>query len=327
MESLPGCFFPTEVVFIDDSEIYLQTLALFFENHLKHLKLKTFSKPQEALDYIASKPKFCFEQFFQSEDTFCSNCYAMKLNVFSLHKMVYDPSRFSQISVILADYNLGPTQMNGVEFCKKINNKTIQKILFTAETNRNFVIDAFNENHIQKYVSKQEVVNLEAITNLILQSQERYFFENTKSIQIALKENPSFPFAIYSEAFQTYFKSFLQKNKIREYYLLDAVGSYLMIDDENHIKILFVQNEDQCRANYLEQKDEVDFELCEKLELGEVVYCNTSFWAQEKTKANSFFVPAECIQDSLSGAKFYCACLQNIDFIDTSKLVLECDIA
>ena len=38
-----------------------------------------------------------------------------------------------------------------------------------------------------------------------------------------------------------------------------------MIDKENRIKILFVQNEDQCRANYLEQKEEVDSELREKL--------------------------------------------------------------
>ena len=106
MESLPGCFFPTEVVFIDDSEIYLQTLTLFCESHLKHLNLKTFSNPQEALEYVASKQKPCFEQFFQTEDTFCSNCYAMKLNVFSLHKMIYDPKRFSQISHAVLSYFL-----------------------------------------------------------------------------------------------------------------------------------------------------------------------------------------------------------------------------
>ena len=327
MESLPGCFFPTEVVFIDDSEIYLQTLTLFCESHLKHLKIKTFSKPQEALEYVASKPKPCFEQFFQAQDTFCSNCYAMKLNVFSLHKMIYDPKRFSQISVILADYNLGPNEMNGVEFCKAIHEKNIQKILFTAETDRSFVIKAFNDDYIQKYVSKQEVGSLEKVINLICQAQERYFFENTKSIQIALKENPAFPLAIYSETFQTYFRNFVEKNNIREYYLLDAVGSYLMIDNENRIKILFVQNEDQCRANYLEQKEEVDSELCAKLEVGEMVYCNTSFWTQENKKTNSLFVPADCIQDAQSGAKFYCACLQNVDFIDVSKIALETNIA
>lgn len=327
METLPGCFFPTEVVFIDDSEIYLQTLTLFCESHLKHLKLKTFSKAKEALEYIASKQKPCFEQFFQTEDTFCSNCYAMKLNVFSLHKMIYDPSRFSQISVILADYNLGPDQMNGVDFCKSINDKNIQKILFTAETDRSFVIKAFNEDYIQKYVSKQEVGSFEKVVNLISQAQEHYFFEYTKSIQIALKENSKFSLAIYSEAFQTYFKNFLKKNSIKEYYLLDAVGSYLMIDDANRIKILFVQNEDQCKANYLEQKEELDPELREKLKEGKVVYCNTSFWTQETKKANSFFVPAECVQDAQSNAKFYCACLQNIDFIEPSKIVLESSIS
>ena len=327
MEILPGCFFPTEVVFLDNSEIYLQTFELFFERHLKHIKLKTFSKPQDALDYIASKAKPNFEQFFQPEDTFCSNCYAMKLNMFSLHKMIYDRSRFSQISTIIADYNLGADQMNGVEFCQKVDGENIQRILFTEERGRNFVIQAFNENYIQKYISKEKVHDLKVIQELVHQSQERYFFENTKSIQIALKQNPDFPLAIYSEAFQSYFRSFLETNNISEYYLLDAVGSYLMIDKENRIKILFVQNEDQCRANYLEQKEEVDSELREKLEVGEVVYCNTSFWTQENKKTNSLFVPAECIQDPQSGAKFYCACLQNVDFIDASKIALEDNIA
>ncbi len=323
MEILPGCFFPTEVVFIDDSEIYLQTLAFFAENHFKHINLKTFSKPQEALDYMLSKPKFSYERFFQTEDTFCSNCYAMKLNVFSLHKMIYDFNRFSQISVILTDYDLGPDQMNGVDFCKKIIDKNIQKILFTGQTDRNFVIQAFNENYIEKYVPKQEVKHLETIINLIIQAQENYFFENTKAIQIALKKDINFPLAIYSDNFQAYFRDFIHKNNIKEYYLLDAVGSYLLIDNENRLKVLFVQNEDQCLANYLEMKEEVNTILQEKLRTRELVYCNTSFWMQENQKSNPIFMPAECIQDQKSGAKFYCACLQNVNFIDLSKVAFE----
>lgn len=320
MEILPGCFFPTEVVFIDDSEIYLQTLALFTESHFKHINFKTFSKPQEALDYILSKPKFSYERFFQVEDTFCSNCYAMKLNVFSLHKMIYDPSRFSQISVVLTDYDLGPNQMNGVDFCKKIVDKNIQKILFTGQTDRNFVIQAFNENYIEKYVPKQEIKDFGMIINLVTQAQENYFFECTKAIQIALKKDTNFPLAIYSDDFQVYFHDFIRKNNIKEYYLLDAVGSYLLIDKESRLKVLFIQNEDQCLANYLELQDEINSDLQEKLKTRELVYCNTNFWTQENQKSDPIFVPAECIQDQKSGAKFYCACLQNVNFIDLSKL-------
>lgn len=320
MENFPLLYFPSEVVFFDDSEIYLQSYALGCENQ-SNFELKTFLDVREAASYIASKPVPCFEQFLQAQDTFCSNCYAMKLNVFSLHKMIYDPSRFSQVSVILADYFLQFSPYTGLDFCRQQGNNGIQKILFTSQTDRDFIIDAFNENCIQRYVAKQEIASFQAMIDLILQAQERYFFEKTKSLRVILKENSNFPLAIYSDDFYTYFKEFLRKNNIKEYYLLDAVGSFLMIDNDNHLKVLFVQNEDQCRANYLEQKDEVDSTLRSKLQAREVIYCNTGYWTQDQNKpASSYFLPAECIQDLRSGAKFYCACLENVDFVDTSKI-------
>lgn len=320
MEQFPLLYFPSEVVFFDDSELYLQSYALACENH-SNFKLKSFLDVHEAAAYIASKPVPCFDQFLQAQDTFCSNCYAMKLNVFSLHKMIYDPSRFSQVSVILADYFLQFSSYTGLDFCRQQENNGIQKILFTSQTDRDFIIDAFNENCIQRYVAKQEIASFQAMIDLVIQSQERYFFEKTKSLRVILKEDPKFPLAIYSDVFQVCFKNFLKKNNIKEYYLLDAVGSFLMIDNDNHLKVFLVQNEDQCRANYLEQKDEVDSTLQNKLEAGEVIYYNTGFWSQEQNKpTNSYFVPAECIQDPRSGAKFYYACVENVDFVDTSKV-------
>ena len=129
MGSLPKCFYPTEVVFIDNSEIYLQTLGLFFGSNPYPTVFKTFSDPEQALCYINNKKKAPPQTFWEPEDTFSSNSYAFKLNVFSLHKKIYDSNRFKQISVVIADYDLGPNCINGVELCNRIPNKYLQKIL------------------------------------------------------------------------------------------------------------------------------------------------------------------------------------------------------
>ena len=151
MECLPGCFYTTEVVFVDDSEVYLQTLSMFFKN-IHDVILKTFKDPREALEYINARSAAQQRINWEQENCFTPNCYALKLNVFSLHKQIYNPHRYAQISVVIADHDLTEKYMSGIEFCRCIKNKNIQKILFTGQADRTFVIQAFNDGIIQRYL-------------------------------------------------------------------------------------------------------------------------------------------------------------------------------
>ena len=309
MNPLPGCFYPTEVIFVDDSEIYLQTLELFFENNPHGIVFKTFSNVNAALDYINQKSNESLNNFWEHEDTFSPNCYALKLNVFSLHEQIYNAQRHNQISVIIADYDLGPQQKNGVEFCKQIKDKNIHKILFTGQTEHDFVIDAFNAGIINQYIPKQKVNSLEDILSTVQEAQRKYFIHRTEFMQVALQSQPNFPLAIYSGEFTEYFKKLLKKHNIKEYYLLDAVGSTLLIDKDHNISVCVVQNEDECNANYLDQKGEVDRSTLEQLKSGKIIYYNSSFW-NNQTKQCQGFIKADCIEDRNLKVKFFCGLLK-----------------
>lgn len=319
MGSLPKCFYPTEVVFIDNSEIYLQTLELFFGSNPYPTVFKTFSDPEQALCYINNKKKAPPQTFWEPEDTFSSNSYAFKLNVFSLHKKIYDSNRFKQISVVIADYDLGPNCINGVELCNRIPNKHLQKILFTGQTKHDFVIKAFNERKIQHYVPKQTITSLEDVLELIKQMQEKYFLNLTESLQVALTTKPKFPLAIYSSAFQTYFRHLIKTNDIEEYYLLDAVGSFLLIDHQHKAHILVVQNEDQCQANYLELKDEVDEQTQIKLKNREIMLYDPHFWDDKIQNQKKCFLTPERIEDRELRTSFFCCLTNDQELINLKK--------
>lgn len=321
MEGLPICFFPTEVVFVDDSEIYLQTLSLVLESQ-KTLRFKTFSTPELALRYIQSKqaiPKL----YSTWEDTFSPNCYALKLDVFSLHKLIYNRQRYEQVSVVIADHDLRSQSMNGVEFCQKIQDTDIQKILFTGRNDQDFVIQAFNHGQIQQYVPKKDIKNIQDMLEVISQAQRRYFLNYNSILKAVIRRTPDFPLAIDSDKFKAYFNHFIQTNDIVEFYILDVVGSYLMINSKHRAQILMVQNEDQCLANELEYYEEVDSELCQQLQARQVICYNPKFWDPDQQQGTPQFLSAHCLEDPAMKAKFYCACIPDPQWISLDQVEWE----
>lgn len=318
MECLPGCFYPTEVIFVDDSESYLQVLAMFFKN-IRGIILKTFKNPQEALDYINARAAAQQRINWEQENCFTPNCYALKLNVFSLHKQIYNPHRYAQISVVIADHDLTEKYMNGIEFCKRIRDKNIQKILFTGQADRAFVIQAFNEGVIQRYLSKSDVKNADDILGIVKAAQHRYFAACTASLNVALRSNPQFPLAIHSEKFHELFNHIIEQRNIIEYYLLDGVGSFLLVDDSNKALLLVVQNEDQVKANCLDLQDDVDDNQLEDLRNGRLIYYNTGFWDKDQQRTHAGFISAETLVDGTN--KFFYGITEDVDAFEKERMV------
>lgn len=318
MKCLPGCFYPTEVVFVDDSESYLRALSVFFRD-IPGIILKTFKDPQEALDYIATRASVQQRVNWEQENCFIPNCYALKLNVFSLHQQIYDIHRYAQISVVIADYNLTEQYMNGIEFCKRIENKNIQKILFTGQANCEFVIQAFNDGLIHRYLPKNKVKNTGDILDIIKTAQLYYFMTCTASLSVALHSHEKFPLAIYSEQFHQLFNHILEQRNITEYYLLDGVGSFLLIDTEHKIHLLVVQNEDQVGANCLELQDEISGDQLKALKEGRLIYYNTHFWDNQPQHPHDELIPSKVLIDGAH--KFFYGITSNVEIFEKERMV------
>ncbi|MDR2769386.1 MAG: hypothetical protein LBB19_02405 [Puniceicoccales bacterium] len=328
-ECLPCCYYPTEVVFLDDSQSYLQTLKLFFQQSRLPVSPKLFSNASEALDYVNASDKMThrqslFAHLLKHVDTFQTNNYALTVNIFDLHRVVYNPNRLSQISVIVADYNLG-NQSTGIDFCKAIVDKNIQKILLTGQSKHDFVIKAFNEGFIQRFVCKQEISDFDDVVQMLTKAQRAYFQQITKTIIEAVGNRPHFPLAVYYLQFQTFFENLLKNYDIVEYYLLDPVGSYLLLDKAGVSRILFVQNQDQHQANLLDLKDEIGQSIPQAMEAplrrGEYIVCNPTYLDGVKRAVDvvhSIF-PAVTISDDVDGTSFYCALTNDNWLLDTQK--------
>ena len=317
MECLPGCFYPTEVVFVDDSDSYLQALSMFFKN-IHGIRLKTFKDPQKALAYINDRIAAQQRIHWEQENCFTPNCYALKLNVFSLHKQIYNPHRYAQISVVIADHDLTEKYMNGIEFCRRIEDKNIQKILFTGQADRSFVIEAFNDGVIQRYLSKADVKDVKDILGIIEAAQCRYFMACTASLNVALRSHPQFPLAIHSKKFHQLFHQIIKQYHIAEYYLLDGVGSFLLVDDSNKVQLLVVQNEDQIKANYMDLQDEVEAHQLEALKEGRLIYYCTCFWNNQPHNAYTEFLPSKVLIDGPH--KFFYGITSNVQAFDQEHM-------
>ncbi len=290
---------------------------MFFKN-IPSVILKTFQDPQEALNYINTRAAAQQQVNWEQENCFTPNSYALKLNVFSLHKQIYNPHRYAQISVVIADHDLTEKYMSGIEFCRRIEDKNIQKILFTGQADRSFVIQAFNEGVIQRYLSKGDVKDIKDILEIVETAQQRYFMACTDSLNVALRSNPQFPLAVLSEKFHQLFNRIVEQRNIVEYYLLDGLGSFLLVDASHKVQLLIVQNEDQIKANCLDLQDEVDTEQLEALKSGRQIYYNPHFWDDSPRSSHDELIPAEVLVDGPN--RFFYGITSNVEGFEQDRM-------
>src|SRR5690606_35530411 len=124
--------------------------------------------------------------------------------------------RVKEVAVLVVDYSM-PT-MNGIEFCEKINNSGIKKILLTGSATPSEPVRAFNNNTIHYYVKKSDENMLTELEDAIQQLQHAYFNElsSSQKAEAIDSETPFFADPKLAE----YFESTCDRMSIAEYYYL-----------------------------------------------------------------------------------------------------------
>ena len=240
--TIPTCFFPSTALFLDDSRDFLLNFVLQLDESVAY---RTFNDPQGALDYIHHKN--CELDVLKQDagDASASKLYS------AIHREVYNPNRFSEISVVVVDYAM--PGMNGLEFCRRIENKNIKKILLTGQADEKQAIDAFNEGLIHRYIKKNDAHAAELITQNIYELQLQYF-QAMSNIIVRMLSLPS-PTCLQDKNFTHFFQTFCQENGIVEYYLADECGSFLMLDDDANTSFLIVKNQQELDDIYKRSLD------------------------------------------------------------------------
>jgi CheY-like chemotaxis protein len=169
------------------------------------------------------------------------------VNIHAIHEEVYNPKRFLDNTVLVVDYAM--PSMHGVDVCKELRHLPIKKIMLTGEADDEIAIDAFNQGIIDKFIRKG--VPSALVASAICELQKKYFADLSTIIIDSLTKNPEYPPSCLDDPiFIKFFNEFCSQQKYTEFYLLDAMGSFLFLDDDANPTFLIVKDEDGMQAGY-----------------------------------------------------------------------------
>lgn len=236
---IPTYYYPTTTVFVDDSADFLINFSLQLQDKLA---LKLFTLPQQALAFIAtanSEQYWAQNNFVLAQESTGNPMtnYTVNFDVSTLQKATTNGQRFAQISVAVVDYDM--PGMTGIEFCRKLAEQPIKKILLTGKGDEKLAVEAFNEGIIDHFIQKSNRDVVKLVDQNVLKLQYRYFEQITDNMRgILTKESAP---VICDPVFKEFFEKIRAENKIVEYYLVELPGSFLMLDADGKASLLVVK--------------------------------------------------------------------------------------
>lgn len=211
---IPLCFYPTQIVFVDDDREFLTTLSMVF---CKQFNVKLFDDTNLALNYINEhqRANHLLEKNEKTKLEGDSEVWVKQVLTRQNLKR-FDELRAREVSVVVVDYSM-PT-MNGIEFCENIKNSSIKKILLTGHATSTDAVKAFNNNTIHYYLRKNDDNMLQELEATILQLQHAYFNELSSSIKAEAIDSGTPFFA--DPQLARYFQTACESIGVTEYYYL-----------------------------------------------------------------------------------------------------------
>lgn len=247
-DTMATCFFhPVKVVFLDDNRAFLDALELEFSAQINML---TFTSPNEALRALDNSGQNITSSTFKlinnvNADTTTDRVFGFEIN--KLLNIIYDISRFNHAPVLVVDYEM--PDINGIEFCQKLKNRDIFKIMLTAEADKDTAIKAFNKGVIDKFILKTSENLSQDLMLAVSELTQRYFEEISRTMMNGYRGSMSL---FDNELYQQLFNQILLKTQAVEYYMVDNSGSFLFLDKEANPTWLIIRHA-------TELKEQLDF--------------------------------------------------------------------
>ncbi len=258
---IPLCFYPTQIVFVDDNPDFLDALSMAFS---KQFNVKTFDNTDSALRYINE---------YQREADLVANDEKPKPQGDSdawvkrvlTHQNIkrFDELRIKEVSVLVVDYSM--PSMNGIEFCEKINNLSIKKILLTGYATPADAVQAFNNNTIHYYLKKNDANMLQDLEAAINQLQHAYFNELSSSLKAEAIDSGTPFFA--DPQLARYFQQACESLGVTEYYYLTNPSRFaLRTRDGSNFSCVIYTEEDIAEHLQILQEESAPKALCSAIE-------------------------------------------------------------
>jgi CheY-like chemotaxis protein len=238
MPELLPYFHPTQIVLVDDDIDFLGNLSLQLDADLAYL---LFNSTQKALAYINDREVHMLprQRFFNVLETACDNGTDSEptrvgLNTEALVNEMYFTNRFSRISVAMVDYAM--PQMNGLEFCERIRNPHIKKILFTGVATEADAVDAFNRGVIDRFIRKSEYQVYTHLNHTIRELQAAHIRDTfAAASEVFAVEKPPL---LADPAVIELMEELKARYSAVEYYLASQPWGFLLVDADGGVSRL-----------------------------------------------------------------------------------------
>ena len=215
------CYYPTTAVLVDDQLPFLNKLQLGLHENRPY---KFYSNSNELIAYFA---QYQSEHFIKNcvsfdEDGASRDMLVHQVSLRNIRNVIYNPRRYEQISVLIADYAMPGA--NGLECCAAVKDKYIKKALLTGEAENDLGIKAFNERRIDKFIQKSIPNLFEVLNTAISELQLKYFLDLSDSLRGAIDNHDLLLAVLDDPVFTQFFYDICESKQIAEYYILDRSG-------------------------------------------------------------------------------------------------------
>ncbi|MEE4359979.1 MAG: response regulator [Pseudomonadales bacterium] len=222
-------YFPTTVIVVDDNPRFLESLALELPEQLAS---RSFQAADRALVTVNATPRTpplyqrCFSHYREANRE-PTGTQLIHLDLSLIEREISNPDRFRAVSVVVVDYDM--PGMNGVEFCRRIEDPHVRKILFTGVADEKVAVEAFNDGLIDRFIIKSAPDALPRLREAISALQERYFAAISETLRSTLMLNA--PAFLTDPAFEDFFLRLCETRGFVEYYLVAEPDGFLLLDD------------------------------------------------------------------------------------------------
>ncbi|OHE73919.1 MAG: hypothetical protein A2007_00250, partial [Verrucomicrobia bacterium GWC2_42_7] len=295
--------YPTKLVFIDDDEFFLDSLASIMNFSTHPTSQEYYTNPKEALDVInrnasPSAVSRCLE--YHTPDHIMSE--KLEVSLSHLIEEAYNPDRFGNISVVFADYDMD--LMHGLDLLGAINDSNIIKVLISGRLTNEDAVNAFNKGQINGFFEKTPAL-FNQLEKFVYSSINNYFLRLTDKLRFFLK-NSSAPLTTLEDSqFEVFFEQLLAREGIVEYYAIENPGSFLLINKDRQIKMLWTRSQSQQDAlAFLAQQRGLDKGTVKSIERGELIVCRPYDFDLSSRNEKDFM---ECLKPAtpLKGSEIY----------------------
>jgi CheY-like chemotaxis protein len=238
MDSAPllPYFHPTTVVVVDDNRMFLHTLDLRMPAEMAYV---LHNDPRAALALVNRKmdlpaiPDRCIRR----DRVTMGRTFELDLSL--IEQEIKQTERFKRVAVVIVDYAM--PQMNGLEFCARIEDPAVKKVMLTGVADEKVAVKAFNEGLIDRFVPKNGNTTLDLAIAFAQDLQHTYFIDQQRALQQSMcLESPSF---LADRAVRRCFNELRQHSHCVEYYLMNDPTGFLMLTAAGDMSLLMIMDD------------------------------------------------------------------------------------